>query len=197
MFYYQLKQAVCKGERLILENLGFNTCVELPHKFLLNYLNVLQLSKNTLLAQTSWNYMNDSMRTLACVRYRPEVIASAAIFMAAEKLGIAMHEEPTPWWTLFDANLDEMEHVCWMLTRLYENPTPKLIHVLKNEEPRHTRLDEFVAAMTNSTDTQPTNPPHSTVSSNSQRPSQAYSSRSSSNGVRNSDYQNRPENRRR
>jgi hypothetical protein len=131
MYFHQLRQAVIRAERLILERLGFNTYVELPHKFLLNYLNVLQLAKNQELAQTAWNYMNDIMRTVACVQFKPEVLATAAIFRAAFSLKISMHEEPTPWWSLFDATLEKIEHICWLITQLYENPTPKLIDVLK------------------------------------------------------------------
>jgi len=149
MFFYQLRQAVLKAERLILEKLGFNTFVELPHKFLLNYLNVLGLAKNRELAQTAWNYMNDSMRTVACVRFQPEVIATAAIFRAASALNISMHETPTPWWTLFDTCLEDIEHVCWLLTRLYDHPTPKYVQVAKAEIWTNPTLKELVELVTN------------------------------------------------
>lgn len=151
MFFHQLRQSVLKSERLLLEKLGFNTCVELPHKFLLNYLNVLQLAKHPKLPQQAWNYMNDSMRTVACVRFRPEVIATAAIYMAALKLepSLPMHEAPTPWWTLFDADLVEMDHICWLLTQLYDHPTPTYRHVLKDPNQVQPNFDEFFALTIN------------------------------------------------
>lgn len=149
MFFYQLRQSILRAERLILEKLGFNTFVELPHKFLLNYLNVLGLAKNQELAQTAWNYMNDSMRTVACVRFLPEAIATAAIFRAASTLNISLHEEPTPWWTLFETSLEDIEHVCWLLTRLYANPTPKYEKVTENDAAPIPTLKEFVDLVSN------------------------------------------------
>jgi len=40
------------------------------------------------------------------VRFKPEVIAAASIYMAARVLQIPMVESPEPWWELFDATKD-------------------------------------------------------------------------------------------
>lgn len=161
MFFHQLRQAVLAAEKLLLERLGFNTCVELPHKFLLNYLNVLQLAKNEEMVQMAWNYANDCMRTVACVRFAPEALATASIFRAAFTLNISMHEEPIPWWTLFDATYEDIEYICWLLTQLYEDPTPKCPNVTKSASFLPTSLSQFMEAFKTidhrpNTTTQPT-----------------------------------------
>ncbi|BHF68554.1 Cyclin-L1 [Sparganum proliferum] len=59
------------------------------------YLQTLGLEKSEL-AQISWNYMNDVLRTDVFVRYFPEAVACACIFLAARKLGIPLPRYP-PW----------------------------------------------------------------------------------------------------
>lgn len=148
MYFYQLRQSAIRYERTLLEKLGFNTYIELPYKFFLNYLNVLQIAKHRTLPQYAWNCLNDSMRTLASIRYLPEALACGALYHASKALGISMPKEPVPWWTLFNATLDEIDDISAMLDELYADPTPQYVDVLKtNSAP--TSLEEFVAAITN------------------------------------------------
>jgi hypothetical protein len=53
------------------------------------------------LSQRAWSYINDSMRTTACILFRPEAIAAAAVSLAARALGVALPASP-PWWTVLD-----------------------------------------------------------------------------------------------
>jgi cyclin L len=99
-----MKNALIKTERCMLEEMGFIIYVEHPHKYLLQYLSILNQGPNAKLAQKAWNYMNDSLRETLCVRFKPETIAVACIYMAARVLGIFLPESPHPWWELFDAN---------------------------------------------------------------------------------------------
>jgi hypothetical protein len=46
-------------ELAMLRELGFSVYVEHPHKFLLNYLNVLGLAEDEVFTQMAWNYAND------------------------------------------------------------------------------------------------------------------------------------------
>ena len=47
-----------------------------------------------------------------CVRFKPEVIATAAIYLAARDLNIKLPEsEPHPWWGLFDTTKQGNNHV--------------------------------------------------------------------------------------
>lgn len=60
--YWELKTAIVQTERHILKELGFIITVTHPHKFIINYLNVMDASPQ--LIQTAWNYAND--------RYAPQ-----------------------------------------------------------------------------------------------------------------------------
>eukprot|EP00501_MAST-03F_sp_TOSAG23-6_P002339 GSMAST32.ASY1.ANO1.2441.1 assembled CDS len=103
MRYTKWKNAVLKTERYILKDLGFSlyTIMEHPHKFILYYVKCLDGSHE--LAQKAWNYLNDSLRFDFCVRYRAQVIACAAIFLAARFLQQKLPLDP-PWYKLFDAS---------------------------------------------------------------------------------------------
>jgi hypothetical protein len=55
--YWNLRNEVIKTERWLLKELGFIVQVVHPHKFVLNFLRVLDA--NTELTQKAWNYVND------------------------------------------------------------------------------------------------------------------------------------------
>eukprot|EP00940_MAST-03C_sp_MAST-3C-sp2_P001188 g1188.t1 len=132
--YSEWKSYLLRTERYILKELGFNvySIMDHPHKFILYYINCLFGSSEVakFLAQKSWNFLNDSLRLPICVRYRPEVIACAAIYMSARKLSIALPESP-PWWELFDADKKEIEDICRQLVDLYASPKVLWLKSLK------------------------------------------------------------------
>ena len=64
------------------------------------------------------NYMNDSFRTNVFVRYSPETIACACIFLAARKLQFCLPSNP-PWFALFDAREDDLKDISLEILRLY------------------------------------------------------------------------------
>jgi hypothetical protein len=55
--YWKLKTELIKSECYILKELGFMLLVVHPHKFILNYIKVLDGSQQ--LSQIAWNYCND------------------------------------------------------------------------------------------------------------------------------------------
>ena len=64
------------------------------------------------------NYMNDSFRTNVFVRYSPETIACACIYLAARKLQFCLPNNP-PWFVLFDAREDDLKDISLDILRLY------------------------------------------------------------------------------
>ncbi|KAK2183428.1 hypothetical protein NP493_312g02016 [Ridgeia piscesae] len=121
--YISLKNQVIKGERRILKELGFCVHVKHPHKIIVMFLQVLECERNQPLVQCSWNYMNDSFRTNVFVRYYPETIACACIYLAARRLSIPLPNNP-PWYALFSVTEEEIQEICITILELYARPKP-------------------------------------------------------------------------
>lgn len=113
-----------KAERRVLKELGF--CVHVnhhPHKLIVMYLKYLEYEKNQSLMQRAWNYMNDSFRTDVFVRYQPEKIACACIYLTARELGISLPNNP-PWFGVFKATEEEIVDIVCRILSLYKRTKP-------------------------------------------------------------------------
>lgn len=121
--YITLKTQVIKAERRVLKELGFCVHVKHPHKLIVMYLQVLGLEKNQTVMQMAWNFMNDSLRTDVFVRYQPETIACACIYLTARKLSIPLPNSP-PWFGVFKVSESEILDVCYRVYELYRRPKP-------------------------------------------------------------------------
>ncbi|PRW39204.1 Cyclin-L1-1 isoform A [Chlorella sorokiniana] len=131
--YDVLKQEAVQTERHMLRAFGFVVHVEHPHRFILNYCQMVlfdtakhAVSKEHQRAvqQEAWNMANDSLRTSLCVTYRAEAVACGIIFTAARKLKIPLPENP-PWWHLFEVEDEQVYDVCATLCELYSRPRPQ------------------------------------------------------------------------
>lgn len=118
-----LRDEMLRVELHVLKELGFGfyNIMDHPHKFILYYLRVLELDIEGDVSQRAWNYVNDSLRTDLSLRFRSEVIACAAIYMASRSLGIKLPDNP-PWWVLFNADMQEMGEICNTILALYHRP---------------------------------------------------------------------------
>lgn len=124
--YINLKSQVIKAERRVLKELGF--CVHVnhhPHKLIVMYLKYLEYETNQTLMQRAWNYMNDSFRTDVFVRYQPEKIACACIYLTARELGIPLPNNP-PWYGVFKATEQEIHNIVYQILALYKRTKPNL-----------------------------------------------------------------------
>lgn len=124
--YINLKSQVIKAERRVLKELGF--CVHVnhhPHKLIVMYLKYLEYETNQNLMQRAWNYMNDSFRTDVFVRYQPEKIACACIYLKARELGIPLPNNP-PWYGVFKATEQEIHNIIYRILALYKRSKPNL-----------------------------------------------------------------------
>jgi len=133
--YIALKTQVIKAERRVLKELGFCVHVKHPHKIIVLYLQVLGFEKHQNLMQLAWNYMNDSLRTDVFVRYQPETIACACIYLSSRKLNISLPKSPA-WFSIFRVSEEDIQDVCFRILRLYKRPKP-------NAEDLDRRVEEL------------------------------------------------------
>jgi hypothetical protein len=151
--YYKMRDEVVRVERDLLVAFGYVMHVEHPHKAVVSYLSVMareregnppmtdaDRAKVKDLMQTAFNYVNDSLRTSLCVRYKADVVACGAIFLAARKLGIPLPEGAEGnWWDLFDVSLAEMSVVCVEILKLYSMPKSFYIPLTTSTSSRPAR----------------------------------------------------------
>ncbi|XP_046973297.1 cyclin-L1 [Vanessa cardui] len=117
--YIELKNQVIKAERRILKELGFCVHVKHPHKLIVVYLQLLQYEKNKQLMQMAWNYMNDALRTDVFMRFPPETIACACIYLTSRKIGLPLPNNPH-WFLLFKVTEEDIRDVCLKILHLYK-----------------------------------------------------------------------------
>jgi len=67
--------------------------------------------------------MNDSLRTDVFVRYNPETIACACIYLSARQLGIVLPRRPA-WYLLFSCQEPHLKDICIRILKLYTRPKP-------------------------------------------------------------------------
>lgn len=65
--------------------------------------------------------MNDSLRTDVFVRYQPETIACACIYLSSRKLNISLPKSPA-WFSIFRVSEEDIQDVCFRILRLYKRP---------------------------------------------------------------------------
>lgn len=126
------KDDLIQNERQLLIDLGFGLYryMDYPHKYILYFLRVLDGTST--IAQYAWNYVNDSFRMDACIRYKPQVLACAAIQLAFERQGDVLL--PKAWYELFDTKLDDMEKAKADILSIYDTPPILWLNSIANEE---------------------------------------------------------------
>ncbi|XP_028596692.2 cyclin-L2 isoform X1 [Podarcis muralis] len=142
--YVNLKNQIIKAERRVLKELGFCVHVKHPHKIIVMYLQVLECERNQHLVQTSWNYMNDSLRTDVFVRFHPESIACACIYLAARTLEIPLPNRPH-WFLLFGATEEEIQEICTKILQLYTRKKVDLAILESRVEKKKLAIEEAKA----------------------------------------------------
>jgi len=87
------------------------------------YLQLLGFEKHENFMQLSWNYMNDALRSDVFMRYSPETVACACIYLSARYLNISLPKQPA-WFSLFKVTEPEIVDICQRILRLYKRPKP-------------------------------------------------------------------------
>mmetsp|Transcript_17697 Transcript_17697/g.26341 ORF Transcript_17697/g.26341 Transcript_17697/m.26341 type:complete len:379 (-) Transcript_17697:55-1191(-) len=119
--YTDFRNKILFAERDLLQTIAFDLTVPHPYKNLLQF--VKSLGGSHKLAQVSWNFVNDSLRTTLCLQYQPETIACASIYLASRFLQqpILIKGKETPWWKAFDTKFEHIEDIMTQILDLYES----------------------------------------------------------------------------
>ena len=139
--YVSLKKKVIMLERRVLKDLGFCVHIKHPHKVLVMYLQLLGSDKDNKFVQMSWNFMNDSLRTDIFVRYQPETVACACIYLSARKLGIPLPKKPA-WYEVLNVEEDDIKDCCYRIICLYQRTKPVLEDLEKVVLELKAKVDE-------------------------------------------------------
>ncbi|XP_063931467.1 cyclin-K-like isoform X2 [Zophobas morio] len=121
--YFRKREILLRNERILLQTISFDLTVEHPYRYLLSY--VKALSGDRYLAQTAWNYVNDSLRTTLCLQRPPQVISCAAIALAAKRNNYPLHGpagKEEPWFHQFvghDVSQADMDEIGQQILDLY------------------------------------------------------------------------------
>lgn len=141
MNYVALKNQVIKAERRVLKELGFCVHVKHPHKIIVMYLQVLNYEKNKDLMQQCWNYMNDSLRSDVFIRYEPETVACACVYLGARYLKLPLPAAPA-WFSIFRVSEGAIRDICQRILRLYMRPRVKPDQLEKRVEELKKHYEE-------------------------------------------------------
>jgi cyclin T len=118
--FWALRDNILTHELIVLQTIAFDMTIEHPYKYLLMYVKQIQGNRN--LAQVAWNFVNDSLRTTLCLQFKPQLIASAAIYLASKFLKYPLPEGSKPWWEVFNAKIEDLEEISNQILDLYESP---------------------------------------------------------------------------
>jgi hypothetical protein len=98
-------------EGQVLNALGFNTHVALPHSLAITYLQTLDAfssSKGKQVAKRTVEYLNTALLSpqMLYLTTQPHALATAAVYLAAREEGLKMPE--VEWWEVFDVEREEL-----------------------------------------------------------------------------------------
>lgn len=126
---YEWKLNLTETEYHVLKELGFRLAVELPHNFVLVFINTLRekagapkwteegVSEFRNLLQAAWNYANDCLLHRICVLEEPEAIACACISLA---IGHSLIKLPPEWACVFGVDASGLKKVTAVVQKIGE-----------------------------------------------------------------------------
>jgi cyclin L len=139
--------ALVKIESRILQVLGFQTHVALPHGLCINYLQTMDVfgeESGQDLARRAWCHLNSALLSpqLIYLTHQPNALAAAAIYLGAREVDFNLPTEP--WWEVFDVDREELGFLVVAMTSQsgfmdseaakYERGGPPLTSTLLKEE---------------------------------------------------------------
>jgi cyclin L len=111
--YITFRNRLLNIEGQILNALGFNTHVALPHPLAITYLQTLDVfssrkAEGKEVAKKTVEYLNTSLLSpqMLYLTHQPNALATAAIYLSAREAGVKLPE--TEWWSVFDVEREEL-----------------------------------------------------------------------------------------
>ncbi|KAF5877871.1 putative nicotinamide riboside kinase 1 protein [Botrytis fragariae] len=113
--YITYRTRLLNIEGQVLNALGFNTHVALPHPLAITYLQTLDIfspahknGSGKAIAKKTIQYLNTALLSpqMLYLTHQPCALAVAAIYLAAKEEGIKMPEDE--WWEVFDVEREEL-----------------------------------------------------------------------------------------
>jgi len=117
--YITYRNRILNLEGQVLNALGFNTHVALPHPLAITYLQTLdvfsqdhQKEAGKQAAARAIEYLNSALLSpqLLYLTHQPYSLATAAIYLAARETGVKLPE--CEWWEVFDCEREELGFLC-------------------------------------------------------------------------------------
>ncbi|RDL31492.1 Uncharacterized protein BP5553_09701 [Venustampulla echinocandica] len=113
--YITFRNRLLHIEGQILNALGFNTHVALPHPLAITYLQTLDVFSSSIrkglgkeVAKRTIEYLNTALLSpqMLYLTHQPASLATAAIYLAAKDSGIKLPD--VEWWEVFDCEREEL-----------------------------------------------------------------------------------------
>jgi hypothetical protein len=110
--YISNRNKILHIEGQVLNALGFNTHVALPHPLAITYLQTLDAfsnpEKGKKVARRAVEYLNTALLSpqMLYLTHQPCALAVAACYLAAREVGVKMPE--VEWWEVFDVEREEL-----------------------------------------------------------------------------------------
>jgi len=142
------RDAVLHHEQAILRAVAFDLHVEHPYKYIMELIEAFADCRDSAdkrsVTQISWNFLNDSFRTLSHLRFTEKEIASAALLLASRFCGVGLKpyvvsaqvllvtdaNAPTPsperitWWQYFELDAERIMQAANMMLDSYDSKPP-------------------------------------------------------------------------
>ncbi|EDV24080.1 uncharacterized protein TRIADDRAFT_27302 [Trichoplax adhaerens] len=126
------KEEIISHERLLLQTIKFDLCVQHPYKYIVKFAKNLKDDRAQIekVVQMAWNFVNDSLSTTLCLQWKPQVVAVSLLHLAAKlsKYNLSAapdgphYDHSKSWWQHFlpEINSDVLEDICLQMLDFYD-----------------------------------------------------------------------------
>jgi len=127
--YFGFRDSLTQCELLLMRALGFKLKVDLPHKYILFYLQSLQdwigrdAFSSLSIGQLSWSILQDAFHDPLCIQHPPQLVAATCCLVALEVVGVAVpRDDAAPWYTELHPSCtkEAVSDLCVEVLALYE-----------------------------------------------------------------------------